>query len=77
MDAGTVEKQVIDNQTLQQIMMAQMMSSRDRIRKGEDVSWTTVQNQQQADKIQAQQKINALKAEKQEWERKAKNMNMK
>ena len=73
-DKSKVEKQVIDNQTLQQIMMAQMMSSRDRLRKGEDVSWTTVQNQNITDKIQAQQKINALKTEKQEWERKAKNV---
>ena len=69
-----VEKQVLDNQTLQQIMMAQMMNSRDRLRKGEDVSWTTVQNQYNADKIKAQQEINALKTEKQEWERKAKNI---
>lgn len=69
-----VEKQVLDKQTLQQIMMAQMMSSRDRIRKGEDTSWITTQNQANADKIQAQQKINALKAEKKEWEMKAKNI---
>ncbi len=73
-DKSKVEKQVIDNQTLQQIMMAQMMNSRDRIRKGEDTSWITTQNQANADRIQAQQKINALKAEKQEWERKAKNV---
>ena len=73
-DKSKVEKQVIDNQTLQQIMTAQMMNSRDRIRKGEDVSWTTVQNQRYADKIKAQQEINALKTEKQEWERKAKNI---
>lgn len=69
-----VEKQVIDNQTLQQIMMAQMMNSRDRLRRGEDVSWTTVQNQNNADRIQAQQKINALKAASKEWEMKAKNI---
>lgn len=73
-DKSKVEKQVIDNQTLQQIMMAQMMNSRDRLRKGEDVSWTTVQNQYNADKIKAKQEINALKKEKQEWERKAKNV---
>ncbi len=73
-DKSKVEKQDIDNQTLQQIMMAQMMNSRDRIRRGEDTSWITTQNQANADRIQAQQKINALKAEKQEWERKAKNV---
>lgn len=73
-DKSKVEKQVLDNQTLQQIMMAQMMSSRDRIRKGEDVSWITVQNQANADRIQDQQKINDLKAAKKEWERKAKNI---
>lgn len=73
-DKSKVEKQVIDNQTLQQIMMTQMMNSRDRIRKGEDVSWTTVQNQYNADKIQAQQKINALKTASKEWEMKAKNI---
>lgn len=73
-DKSKVEKQVLDNQTLQQIMMAQMMNSRDRVRKGEDTSWITTQNQANADKIQYQQKINALKTEKQEWERKAKNI---
>lgn len=73
-DKSKIEKQVLNNQTLQQIMMSQMMSSRDRIRKGDDVSWTTVQNQANADRIQAQQKINALKTEKQEWERRAKNI---
>ena len=73
-DKSKVEKQVIDNQTLQQIMIAQMMSSRDRVRKGDDTSWITTQNQSNADKIQYQQKINALKTEKQEWERKAKNI---
>ena len=73
-DKSKVEKQVIDNQTLQQIMMTQMMASRDRVRKGEDTSWITTQNQANADKIQYQQKINALKTEKQEWERKAKNI---
>lgn len=73
-DKSKVEKQVLDKQTLQQIMMTQMMSSRDRIRKGEDVSWITTQNQAIADKIQAQQKINALKEENREWERKAKNI---
>ena len=73
-DKSKVEKQVLDNQTLQQIMLAQMMSSRDRIRKGEDTSWITTQNQANADKIQYQQRINALKTEKQEWERKAKNI---
>ena len=73
-DKSKVEKQVIDNQTLQQIMMAQMMNSRDRLRKGEDVSWTTVQNQYNADKIKHKQEINALKAENQELERKAKNI---
>ena len=73
-DKSKVEKQVLDNQTLQQIMMTQMMSSRDRVRKGEDTSWITTQNQANADRIQAQQKINALKKEKQEWEIKAKNI---
>lgn len=73
-DKSKTEKQVLDKQTLQQIMMTQMMSSRDRIRKGEDTSWITTQNQANADRIQAQQKINALKTEKQEWERKAKNI---
>ena len=73
-DKSKVEKQDIDNQTLQQIMMAQMMNSRDRIRRGEDTSWITTQNQANADKIQAQQKINALKKEKKEWEIKAKNI---
>ena len=73
-DKSKVEKQVIDNQTLQQIMLAQMLASRDRVRKGEDTSWITTQNQSNADKIQYQQKINALKTEKQEWERKAKNI---
>ena len=73
-DKSKVEKQVIDNQTLQQIMMAQMLSSRDRVRKGEDTSWITTQNQANADKIQYQQKINALKAASKEWEMKAKNI---
>ena len=74
-DVGSkVEKQVLDNQTLQQIMMAQMISSRDRVRKGEDTSWITTQNQANADRIQYQQKINALKTASKEWERKAKNI---
>ena len=73
-DKSKVEKQVLDNQTLQQIMMSQMMRSRDRVSNGENTSWITVQNQANADRIQAQQKINALKTEKQEWERKAKNI---
>lgn len=68
------QKQVLDKQTLQQIMMTQMIMSRDRINKGDNTSWTTVQNQQQADKIKAQQEINALKAAKQEWERRARNI---
>lgn len=73
-DKSKVEKQVLDKQSLQQIMMAQMMMSRDRINKGDNTSWTTVQNQATTDKIKAQQEINALKTEKQEWERKAKNI---
>ena len=40
-----VEKQVIDNQTLQQIMMAQMMNSRSRVSNGENTSWIATQNQ--------------------------------
>lgn len=73
-DKSKVEKQVIDNQTLQQIMMTQMMSSRNRVSNGENTSWIATQNQNNADRIQAQQKINALKTEKQEWERRAKNI---
>lgn len=73
-DKSKTEKQVLDNQSLQQIMMTQMMMSRDRINKGDNTSWITTQNQANADKIQSQQQINALKAAKKEWEMKAKNI---
>lgn len=53
----------IDNQTLQQLMMAQMMSSRARVSNGEGSGWISVQNQANADRIQQQQNINSLKNE--------------
>ncbi len=53
----------IDNQTLQQLMMAQMMSSRARSSNGEGSGWISVQNQANADKVRQQQELNAMKAE--------------
>lgn len=53
----------IDNQTLQQLMMAQMMSSRARSSNGEGAGWISVQNQANADKVRQQQELNAMKAE--------------
>lgn len=52
----------IDNMSLQQLMMAQMMSSRARTSNGEGSGWISVQNQANADKIQYQQELNTLKA---------------
>ena len=53
----------IDNMSLQQLMMAQMMSSRARSSNGEGAGWISVQNQANADRIQQQQNINSLKNE--------------
>lgn len=61
----------IDNQTLQQLMMAQMMSSRARSSNGEGAGWISVQNQANADKVQQQQIINTLKNENKKWKKKA------
>lgn len=61
-----VEKQVIDNQTLQQIMMAQMMNSRSRVRKGDDPSWLATQNQKYADEIKHRQELNAMNEQNKE-----------
>lgn len=63
------EKQVYDNQTLQQLMMAQMMSSRARVSNGEGTGWISAQNQANADRIQYQQQINAMKATNKELKR--------
>ena len=65
-----VAKQNYDNQTLQQLMMAQMMSSRARSSNGEG-SWISVQNQANADKIRYQQELNALKARNKELKKQA------
>lgn len=62
-DERKTEKQVYDKQTLQQLMMAQMMSSRARSSNGEGAGWITTQNQANADRIRYQQEINAMKAE--------------
>ena len=62
-DERETEKQVYDKQTLQQLMMAQMMSSRARVSNGEGSGWITTQNQANADRIRYQQEINAMKAE--------------
>ena len=56
----------IDNQTLQQLMMAQMMSSRARSSNGEGSGWISVQNQANADRIRQQQELNAMKAKNKE-----------
>ena len=64
----------IDNQTLQQLMMAQMMSSRARSSNGEGSGWITTQNQANADRIRYQQQINAKEKEANEWKRKAENI---
>ncbi len=73
-DERKVEKQVYDNQTLQQLMMAQMMSSRARVSNGEGTGWISAQNQANADRIQYQQQINAKEKEAKEWKRKAENI---
>lgn len=64
----------IDNQTLQQLMMAQMMSSRARSSNGEGSGWVSVQNQANVDRIRYQQQINAKEKEAKEWKRKAENI---
>lgn len=64
----------IDNQTLQQLMMAQMMGSRARSSNGEGAGWISVQNQANADRIRQQQQINAKEKEAKEWKRKAENI---
>lgn len=61
----------IDNQTLQQLMMAQMMSSRARTSNGEGSGWISVQNQANADRIRQQQELNAMKAENKELKKQA------
>ena len=66
--------QKIDNQTLQQLMTAQMMSSRARVSNGEGVSWITTQNQANADRMRYQQEINAKEKEAKEWKIKAENV---
>ena len=68
-DERKTEKQVYDNQTLQQLMMAQMMSSRARVSNGEGSGWITAQNQANADRIQYQQQLNAMKATNKELKR--------
>ena len=69
-----VEKQVIDNQTLQQIMMAQMMNSRSRISNGENTSWLATQNQKYADEIQHKKELNAMKTKNKELEKQVNNI---
>ena len=69
-----VEKQVIDNQTLQQIMMAQMMNSRSRVSNGENTSWIATQNQKYADEIQHRKELNAMKEKNKELKRQASNI---
>lgn len=64
----------IDNQTLQQLMMAQMMSSRARSSNGEGSGWVSVQNQANVDRMRYQQQINAKEKEAKEWKRKAENI---
>ena len=69
-----VEKQVIDNQTLQQIMMAQMMNSRSRVSNGENTSWLATQNQKYADEIQHKKELNAMKTKNKELQRQVDNI---
>ena len=69
-----VEKQVIDNQTLQQIMMAQMMNSRSRVRNGENTSWLATQNQRYADEIKHRQELNAMNEQNKELRRQRDNI---
>ena len=73
-DERKTEKKVYDNQTLQQLMMAQMMSSRARVSNGEGSGWISVQNQANADRMRYQQEINAKEKEAKEWKRKAENI---
>lgn len=73
-DESKTEKQVIDNQTLQQIMMAQMMSSRSRVSNGENTSWIATQNQKYADEIQHRQELNAMKEKNKELKRQRDNI---
>ena len=72
-----VEKQVIDNQTLQQIMMAQMMNSRSRISNGENTSWLATQNQKYADEIKHKKELNAMREENKELQRQRDNVEYK
>lgn len=69
-----VEKQVIDNQTLQQIMMAQMMNSRSRVSNGENTSWIATQNQKYADEIKHRQELNAMNEKNKELKRQRDNI---
>lgn len=69
-----VEKQVIDNQTLQQIMMAQMMNSRSRVSNGENTSWIATQNQKYADEIKHKQELNAMNEKNKELKRQRDNI---
>lgn len=69
-----VEKPVIDNQTLQQIMMAQMMNSRSRVSNGENTSWLATQNQKYADEIKHKKELNAMREENKELQRQRDNV---
>ena len=69
-----VEKQVIDNQTLQQIMMAQMMNSRSRVSNGENTSWLATQNQKYADEIKHKKELNAMREVNKELQRQRDNI---
>ena len=61
----------IDNMSLQQLMMAQMMSSRARSSNGEGAGWISVQNQANADKVQQQREMNEAKKEAEKWRKEA------
>ena len=61
----------IDNMSLQQLMMAQMMSSRARTSNGEGAGWISVQNQANADKMQQQREINEARRELEKWKKEA------
>ena len=61
----------IDNMSLQQLMMAQMMSSRARSSNGEGAGWISVQNQANADKVRQQQELNEAKKEAEKWKKEA------